>query len=227
MLSAKGKGRAVAATTSKKRASGRRKREKIAPSAGPNEREPWRSRRLVNGRWVHMDEPAPTMAADQVADGGTGQGERTPAAPSDFVVMSVKMRRAEADAFRALCAELDVSANRAFRAMARNVSGYLEIDGTIEHELRAAVRQLRGIATNVNQIAKAGNRTRMPGYAEFMRERRALGPVLLRLVIQTRRILDVSARRSDGRERLRGALERQAIADQRMVNGTVDGKAEA
>ena len=222
MLSAKGKGRAVAATTDGKRTNGRPKRGHDASPAGPNEREPWRNRRLVNGRWVRADEAAPSLAADQVRADGSGEGAPVPATPSDFVVMSVKMRRAEADAFRALCAELDVSANRAFRAMARSASGYLEIGGTVEDELRAAVRQLRGIATNVNQIAKAGNRTRTPGYAEFMRERRELGPVLVRLMLQTRRILDVAARRSDGRERLEGAVERLALANDRMVNGTAD-----
>ena len=141
--------------------------------------------------------------------------------------MSVKMRRAEADAFRALCAELGVRPNRAFRSLARSASGYLEIGGAIEDELRATVRQLRGIATNVNQIAKAGNRTRTPDYEDFMRERAELGPVLMRLMLQTRRILDVSARRHDGRKRLKRALERQTLADESMVNETTDRKASA
>ena len=135
----------------------------------------------------------------------------------DFVVISVKMRRAEADAFRALCADLGVRPNRALRTMARHASGYLEIDDAVEGELRATVRQLRGIATNVNQIAKVANRTRTPDYAEFMRERAALGPVLMRLSIQTRRILDVSARRLDGRNRLKAVLGEGATAEN-MVN---------
>ena len=159
------------------------------------------------------------MAADQVA---AASDEKMRASVGrtdvpDFVVMSVKMRRAEADAFRALCADLGVRPNRAFRTMARHASGYLEIGGTVEDELRVTVRQLRGIATNVNQIAKAANRTRTPDYADFMRERAALGPVLMRLSIQTRRILDVSARRLDGRERLKAVLDQRPPAEN-MVN---------
>ena len=216
----------MAATTDGKLTSGQRRQAGSASVADPNEHEPWRNRRLVNGRWAYVDDPAATLAAAQVPKNGMGEGTRAPVTPSDFVVMSVKMRRAEADAFRALCVELDVSVNRAFRAMARSASGYLEIGGTVEDELRAAVRQLRGIATNVNQIAKAGNRTQMPGYAEFMRERRDLGPVLMRLMHQTRRILDVSKRRFDGRGRLKTALERSVLADERMVNEPGDRRVE-
>ena len=216
----------MAATTGKGRAGKRRRESVIEGRADAADAEPWRKRRFVKGRWVDPDPDvpataAPNLAADQVGSASAGKGAHRQV-PSDFVVMSVKMRRAEADAFRALCAELDVSANRAFRAMARSASGYLEVGGTVEDELRAAVRQLRGIATNVNQIAKAGNQSRQPGYADFMHERRELGPVLVRLILQTRRILDVSARRSDGRERLKGAVERLALAEARMVNGTAD-----
>ena len=160
------------------------------------------------------------MAADQVAVSSDEKASVERTGVPDFVVMSVKMRRAEADAFRALCTELGVRPNRAFRTMARHASGYLEIGGTVEDELRVAVRQLRGIATNVNQIAKAANRTRTPDYADFMSERAALGPVLMRLSIQARRILDVSARRLDGRNRLKVALSEGALAEN-MVNERV------
>ena len=150
----------------------------------------WRQRRMLNGRWQ-----APTSAADQVDE---------PA----FTVISVKMRRAEAEAFRTVCAELGVRPNRAFRAMARHTAGYVELAESDARELRDATVQLRGIATNVNQIAKAGNRTRAPDYAAFMEERARLAPILVRIQRQAQDLLDVARRRFDGRERLQRAIDR-------------------
>ena len=146
---------------------------------------------------------------------GTGQGigDASPRGgcepsvrPSAHVVISVKMRREEAEAFRAACQTLGVRPNKAFRALARGVGGYLEADPAILGQLRAFVRQVSGIATNVNQIARAGNTTRRPDYRAFLRERRSLGGQLARVEDLVRRILDADARRIEGRRRLSRAL---------------------
>lgn len=150
----------------------------------------WRQRRLHNGRWK-----VPTSSADQDAE---------PA----FTVISVKMRRAEAEAFRGVCAELGVRPNRAFRAMARHAAGYVELAESDTRELRDVTAQLRGIATNVNQIARAGNRTRSPDHAAFMEERARLAPVLIRIQRQMHDLLDIARRRFDGRERLQRVVDR-------------------
>ena len=154
---------------------------------------------------------ARTMVAEPRTGRGVGdaspEGERKGSArPSAHVVISVKMRREEAEAFRAACETLGVRPNKAFRAMARGVGGYLEADPKTLAQLRALVRQVSGIATNVNQIARAGNATRRPDYRAFLRERRALGGQLARVEDLVRRILDADARRIEGRRRLSRAL---------------------
>lgn len=118
------------------------------------------------------------------------------------------MRTAEAEEFRRVCAELDVRPNRALRAMARHAGGYTEIGEAAQRDLTDIGRQLRGIATNINQIARAGNQTRTPDYLGFVEERGRLGPVLIRIQSRTRQILDAAARRLDGRERLQTAIDR-------------------
>ena len=131
-------------------------------------------------------------------------GSRT--AASDFVVMSVKLRRSEADAFRATCASLGVRPNRAFRMIARRGSGFLEPDRAVLLELRAIVRQLSGIATNINQIARVVNRTGRADLDGFQSERAALGLVLRRTEGLVRQMLDAPTRKREGLERLRAVL---------------------
>ena len=120
--------------------------------------------------------------------------------------MSVKLRRSEADAFRATCASLGMRPNRAFRMIARRSSSFLEPDEAVLLELRAIVRQLSGIATNINQIARASNRTGRADLDGFQSERAALGPVLRRSEGLVRRMLDAPTRKREGLERLRAAL---------------------
>ena len=131
---------------------------------------------------------------------------RSRTAASDFVVMSVKLRRSEADAFRATCASLGMRPNRAFRMIARRSSGFLEPDEAVLLELRAIVRQLSGVATNINQIARASNRTGRADLDAFQGERAALGPVLRRTEGLVRRMLDAPTRKREGRERLCAVL---------------------
>src|SRR5687767_910712 len=59
-----------------------------------------------------------------------------------------------------------------------------------------------GIATNINQIAHAANRTHDPDYRAFMAQRAALGRVLLETRAALQRILDLGARREYGLARL-------------------------
>lgn len=133
--------------------------------------------------------------------------EPNPAEKIGFAVVSVKLRPAEKAEFQALCKELDVSPNWAMRSMIRQASGFLEVHGTALDELKSVTRQISGVATNINQIAKAGNRTLSPDFAAFMDDRKELGKELARLERMMQQILNVGRRRSDGLTLLKKAVD--------------------
>ena len=87
--------------------------------------------------------------------------------------------------------------------LVRQIGGFIEADPETLGTLRDMQRQLSGIATNVNQIARAANRSHDPDYVAFERSRAALGKELARVSSQLRAMMDHAQRRSDGLERLR------------------------
>ena len=160
--------------------------------------------------------PRPKPIADRVGTGDADVAEhrridgrmRRVAKPVEgFIVLSVKLRRAEAEAFQRSCAELGLRPNRAFRLFARRTAGYLDPDAAMLDELRAIVRQLTGVATNINQIARAVNRTGHADLDAVMRERAAFGPILRRTDGLIRQVLDAPTRKREGLERLARAPE--------------------
>ena len=121
-----------------------------------------------------------------------------------FVTVSVKLRPEEKAELKRVCKKLGITPNKAMRTMARRSSGFLEVqDKGLEH-LATLTRQISGVSTNINQIAKAANRTRSPDYVAFMQDRRELGGYLAELEDIIREIVNVGLRRSDG---LRGLEE--------------------
>ena len=149
--------------------------------------EPWHGRKLVNGRWVEPELPC--------------------APEPGFVVMATKVRPAEAEEFRRVCATFDVRPNRALRSLVRKAAGYLEPDHDAVETLRTVTRQVTGIATNVNQIARVANRDRRVDGVALMAEWKALGGQLARVEASVQRVLDVAARRTDGLRLLNDALQ--------------------
>ena len=145
------------------------------------------------------------------ADANRGQWKQNDETDSDkkigFAVVSVKLRPAEKAEFQALCKELGVSPNWAMRSMVRQASGFLEVQGAALDELRTITRQISGVATNINQIAKAGNRTLSPDYVAFMEDRKELGKDLARLERLMQHVLSVGRRRSDGLAMLKQAVD--------------------
>ena len=146
----------------------------------------WRNRRLQGGNW---SEPAAAQDRHQRAD-------RT---------LSIRLTEAELAEFDAQIAPLGLKRNRALRIAARRIAGFVEADPAEVAALRDATRQLGGVARNVNQIARAANRTRDPDYRAFMEERAALGRELARIEARVQVLLDLVTRRKEGLARLEKA----------------------
>lgn len=149
--------------------------------------EPWKGKAPNRGQWK---------------SGSSAKGEDV----VGFVTVSVKLRPEEKAEFKRVCQTLSVTPNRALRTMAREASGFLEVSDEALNELQTLTRQISGVATNINQIAKAGNRTWNPDYAAFMEDRKQLGKELARLEQRIQTILNVGRRRSDGLRKLEETL---------------------
>lgn len=142
----------------------------------------WKNRRMKGGDWVDPAGEIPVQRADKV--------------------VTVRLTEAELAEFDAQITVLGIKRNRALRIAARRIGGFVEADAAQIEELRSINRQLTGIARNINQIAKSANRTHEPAYRAFMEDRADLGRVLARVFGELQVMLDLSARREDGLERL-------------------------
>ncbi|WP_227420022.1 DNA mobilization endonuclease VirD1/MobC family subunit [Roseitranquillus sediminis] len=146
----------------------------------------WRNRRLQGGNWSG---PEATTDRPRRAD----------------KTLSVRLTEAELAEFDAQIAPLGLKRNRALRIAARRIAGFVEADAAEVAALRDATRQLGGVARNINQIARAANRTRDPDYRAFLEERAALGRELARIEARLQVLLDLATRRKDGLARLEKA----------------------
>lgn len=148
---------------------------------------PWSGRALKRGRWTDVGEGS--AAAPKRAD----------------KTLSVRLTAAELAEFDAQIATLGLKRSMALRIAVRRVAGFVEVDAATVEALRGVARQIGGVATNINQIAKAANRTRDPDFLAFMEERAALGRDLARIEGLVQRLLELGARRADGLARLEAA----------------------
>jgi type IV secretion system T-DNA border endonuclease VirD1 len=148
---------------------------------------PWKSRRMESGDWTD--------------DAKSDKPQRVEKP------VSVKLTEAELAEFDEAIARLGLKRNRALRIAARRIAGFVEADVETLAVLKDMSAQLSGIARNVNQIARAANRTHDPDYRAFMEERRDLGKQLARVEGQMRKFMDTAQRRSDGEARLKKAMK--------------------
>lgn len=119
-----------------------------------------------------------------------------------FVHISVKVRPEEKAIFKQACEHLGVTPNKALRIFVRQCGGYLEVSDEVIEQLTIVTRQISGVSTNINQIAKAGNRTHSPDFIAFMEDRKELCGKLAELEDIIREIINVGKRRSDGLRKL-------------------------
>lgn len=122
-----------------------------------------------------------------------------------FVTVSVKLRPEEKAELKRVCGQLGMTPNKAMRVMARKASGFLEVDAQSIANLEKITSQIIGVSRNINQIAKAANRTHDPEYLAFMEDRMELSKELRVLQRQLQDITRVALRRSDGLTKLREA----------------------
>ena len=148
--------------------------------------EDWKKRKMVRGQWTTPEPKGTKQRADRT--------------------IPVRISEAELAEFDDQIGVLGLNRNAALRICARRVGGFVELDLESKAELKALKAQLTGIARNINQIARAANRTADPEYHRFMKQRQALGPVLFSVEARIDRLLHQGNRRTDGRER----LEREA-----------------
>lgn len=133
--------------------------------------------------------------------------ERSEADTIGFATVSVKMRPAEKAELKRVCEKLGITPNRAMRIMARQASGFLEIRNQSLGNLETITQQIIGISRNINQIAKAGNRTLSPDFIAFMEDRAELSKELRSLQRLLLRITNTARRRTDGMRALKEASE--------------------
>lgn len=124
-----------------------------------------------------------------------------------FVTVSVKMRPEEKEELKRVCKALGITPNKALRVMSRKACGFLEIDDETLVEMRNISRQLIGVSRNINQIAKAGNRTLSPDYRAFMEDRAELSKELMPLMRMLQDLNNVATRRTDGKSGLKEAAQ--------------------
>lgn len=120
-----------------------------------------------------------------------------------FAMVSVKMRPTERAELKRVCDKLGITPNKAMRIMARRSCGFLELREKSLENLETVTQQIIGVSRNINQIAKAANRTCSPDYIAFMEDRKELTKELRSLTRMLRGITNAARRRTDGMEQLK------------------------
>jgi len=81
----------------------------------------------------------------------------TPPSSALWRTLSARVTPEENAAFEALARELGLTRNKALRRLLRRAAGFLEPDEAAIGAWRDMARQLRGVAVNVNQLARNAN----------------------------------------------------------------------
>jgi type IV secretion system T-DNA border endonuclease VirD1 len=134
---------------------------------------------------------------------------KNPPDPMAYRVLSVRLREAEHRCFMEQVTAMGLSANLALRIAARRISGFLETD----EETRACLREISGHISQISQslmtLSQAAARSGTVNLSDLSRERMAFGEQFVRLDARLRTILNVAARRQDGKALLTKSMRQK------------------
>ncbi|WP_363324520.1 DNA mobilization endonuclease VirD1/MobC family subunit [uncultured Roseibium sp.] len=119
--------------------------------------------------------------------------------------MSVRLRNAEFLEFSKQIEGTGLKNNQAMRIAARRIGGFIEIEPIVRDTIQQISRRFDDIATSINELTQTASSSidvKEATMEAFLNERHHLGLQLIRLEQQLQYILNVSHRRTDGRQRL-------------------------
>lgn len=126
--------------------------------------------------------------------------------PGPYKVVSIRLRYAEFEMFRAQVEALGLTPNLALRIVVRRIAGFLEVDDGLRNQLEralVAVGEISAMIRAQHDVAIASGKVDFESLSE---QRSVLGDQFATIDALLRSILNVSLRRSDGRRKLAGAL---------------------
>jgi type IV secretion system T-DNA border endonuclease VirD1 len=128
------------------------------------------------------------------------------ASPDKYKVVSIRLRAAEFEGFCDQANALGLTNSLALRIAARRIGGFLEIDQSTRLQLERILATLGEISQNIRHLHAdylAGGKIDLDGLAA---QRTAFGQEFAQLDALLRCILNVSQRRSDGRQKITEAM---------------------
>lgn len=129
---------------------------------------------------------------------------------NEYRVVSIRLRTAEYESFSEQATALGLSSNLALRIAARRIAGFLEIDSPMRAELERALLAIGEISRQVGRLHAAYAESGVVDVAALSVQRGAFGEEFAALDASMRMILNISRRRSDGRQQLADAMALEA-----------------
>lgn len=129
--------------------------------------------------------------------------------PMGYRVLSVRLREAEHRSFMDQVTEEGLSANMALRIAARRISGFLEADQETGTSLREISGEISSISHSLQALSQDAARSGTFNLSDLSRERMAFAKQFVRLDEQLRAILNVAARRQQGKALLTQAMHQK------------------
>lgn len=125
----------------------------------------------------------------------------------DYKVVSIRLRSAEFESFSRQATALGLTSNLALRIAARRIGGFLEVDQDVRGQLEKIVDTIGDISRNIMHLHAAYAESGKVDLRDLAAQRAEFGQEFAQLDASLRSILNVSRRRSDGRQMLKEAMK--------------------